>query len=324
MYINFHKFNYETIDPSDRLRYEERDKEAYKEVLKDWFDSNIDNFVERKWGIEEIFYLKEISDFIKLIREAESIFELGFYTGCIALVGVSAEDFSRYLSQKNNRQNHIVDTYTTGRRRGQQYDVSQFSRLKLQFNEGIIDQATYDLLDEVRKIRNDCLHFSQQFKQKSNDDLKADALKSLNNLKNTLKKTIGTTPDPQDSRDLLNELLTGENYRSFEELVWKQKNIVSHLFNFSNVQDPDTKTVVKSNLYKVTDLDSEEIELTEIEKNPELGINLLVCVDIDNKGKHLIESQLVEKGDIVFAEVYSNVAEDGQTRFLYLNELYKM
>jgi hypothetical protein len=179
MYINFHKFNYQTVDKSDREQYEKRDKEAYKKVLKDWFDSNINSFVDRKWEIEEIHYLKEIGDFIKLIREAESIYELGFYTGCIALVGVSSEDFSKYLSIKHNRPLHITDTYTSGRRSGQEYAVSQFNRLKLQLSDGIINQATYDLLDEIRGIRNDCLHYNQDFKQKAVVDIKADAIKSL-------------------------------------------------------------------------------------------------------------------------------------------------
>jgi len=76
----------------------------------------------RKLEIEEIYYLKEIGDFIKLIREAESLYELGFFTSCIALVGVSAEDFSKYISLKNKRQTHITDTYTNGRRRGQNFD----------------------------------------------------------------------------------------------------------------------------------------------------------------------------------------------------------
>src|SRR5260221_1897928 len=183
MYINFHKFNYDLVDNQDKISYEQRDKEAYKEVLRQWFESNIADSVNRKWEIEEIFYLKKISDFIKLVREAESIYELGFFTSCIALVGISAEDFSKYISLENNRPTHITDTYSSGQRAGQQYDVSQFNRLKLQLNEGLINQQTYNLLDEIRKTRNDCLHYNQSFKQKATTDLKSDAIKSLNNLK---------------------------------------------------------------------------------------------------------------------------------------------
>lgn len=324
MYINFQKFNYSTVPQEEQGRYEKRDKEAYKEVLKDWFNSNLDNFVDRKWEIEEIYYLKEIGDFIKLIREAESLYELGFFTSCIALVGVSAEDFSKYISLKNNRPIHIIDTYTSGSRKGQSFDVSQFNRLQMQLSESIFNQYTYDLLDEIRRIRNDCLHYNQNFKQKSTNDLKTDALKVLNNLKSVLKDNIGTNVDPNDFKEIMDELLKSENNRGFEEIVWKQKNIFSHLFQFSTTQDPSVKQVIKTNFFKVTDLDDDEMELTELEGNLQAGINLCFFVDIDDIGKELISTNAIQKNDYVCAEIYSNVATDGQTREWFLKEIAKM
>ena len=324
MYINFHKFNYATVNPSEQVRYEARDKEAYKEVINDWFNSNIDGFVERKFEIEEIYYLKEISDFIKLVRESESLYELGFFTGCTALVGVSAEDFSKYLSLKKNRSNHITKTYTTGKRKGQTVDVSQYERLKLQLSEGIINQCTYDLLDEIREIRNDCLHYNQVFKQKSESDLRSDALKALNALKSVLRNNVGTTLDPKDVEELMEELFESDNHRSFEEIIWKQKNMFSHLLQFPTTQDPNVKQIVKAEFFKVTDLDDDEIELTELDINPQVGTNLFVWVDIDNKGKELISVNFIQKDDLVFAEIYSNVAEDGQTRLWYLRNIIKI
>jgi len=324
MYINFHKFNYSTVPSSEQARYEQRDKEAYKEVLTEWLNSNIDSFVDRKWEIEEIYYLKNINDFIKLVREAESLYELGFFTGCTALIGVSAEDFSKYLSINAGRLDHITGTYTGGKRNGQSYDISQCQRLKFQLSDGIINQSTYDLLDEIRTIRNDCLHYNQAFKQKSVEQLKVDALKILNNLKSVLRQNIGTHIDPEDMDVLMDELFKGENHRNFEELVWKQKNMLSHLFQISTVQDPDVKQVIKRNLFKVTELDDEEIELTELEVNPESGINLLVYVDIDATGNQLIQENNLVIDDFVFAEVYSNVAKDGQTQQWYLRRLQKL
>ena len=324
MYINFQKFNYKLIPPDERDRYENRDKEAYKEVLKDWLDSNVADFVARRWDIEEILYLKEISDFIKPVREAESLYEFGFFTGCIALVGVSSEDFSKYLSLKNSRHSHIEDTYKSGKRKGQSFDVSQYERLNLQLSEGLINQQTHDLLDEIRTIRNDCLHFNQSFKQKSETDLKNDSLNALNSIKLVLRDNIGTNPDPKDINDLMQEITKSEHNRCFEDMVWKQKNMLSHLLEFSTVQDPRIQKVEKAGLFKVTDLDDEEIELTELEINPSAGTNLLIWVDIDDAGRLLISSNSIQKGDVVFSEVYSNVDSDGQTRFWYLNSIFKV
>ncbi len=100
--------------------------------------------------------------------------------------------------------------------------------------------------------------------------------------------------------------------------------MVSHLLNFSTVQDPRTKKVIKSNFFKVTDLDDDEIELTEIDKNIEIDLNLIVWVDIDEKGRNLISEKLIAIDDIVIAEVYSNVAIDGQTQLWFLNRIDKV
>ena len=142
MYIDFHKYNYDLVDISDREEYIRRDKKAYHGILKKWIDDNLADITERKWEVEEIQYLSEVSDFIKLIREAETLYELGFYTSCIALVGVSAEDFSKYLSLKLGRNDHIQATTKKGRVR----DVSQYDRLQMQLTENIIDKTVYDYM----------------------------------------------------------------------------------------------------------------------------------------------------------------------------------
>lgn len=305
MYINFHKFNYNTIPIEERKKYEDRDKVAYKQVLLNWFNENLESFVERKWEVEEIHYLKQISDFIKPVREAESLYELGFYTSCIALVGVAAEDFSKYLSLSNgipvpNNEN-------------------QFIRVGNQLTAGIIDQATHDLFQDIRRIRNDCLHYNQSFKQKSNIDLKSDAITSLNNLKKILKIKIGTALRPEDFTEVLEELFVDGNTRNLEEIVWKQKNMFSHLFHFATVQDPAVKMVEKACVYHVTDIDDDEITLREC-----VGIKLVAYIDLDDTGRGLITKHDIKEGDYIFAIVSSEVAHDGQTRAWFLKEAKKL
>lgn len=320
MYLNFHKYNYDLLSDGEKVSYEARDKVAYKEVLQKWFNENIEEFIERKWEIEEIHYLKQIGDFIKLLKEAENLYELGFYTSCIALVGVSAEDFSKYLSLQNHKPEHIS---TTGRN-GRTIDISQYNRLQLQFNEGIITQNNFYLLDEIRSIRNDCLHYNQSFKQKADNELKIDSLKVLNNLKIVLKDIIGNIPNPNDFKDLLNESFKLENSRNFDELIWKHRNMFSHLLNFPIAQDPNVKKVTKFNIFEVTNLDDEEIELTELNVNPFHNVRLLVWVDIDENGNQQIKKDNINVGDTVFAKIYSDVDANGQTSLWYIENIHKL
>ncbi|MGJ1334188.1 hypothetical protein [Sphingobacterium siyangense] len=320
MYLNFHKYNYNLLSPHDVAVYEERDKNAYKEILKSWFDQNIEKFVDRKWEIEEIHYLKEIGDFIKLLREAEQLYEFGFFTSCIALVGVSAEDFSKYISLRGNFNDHITDTNN----RGRTVDVSQYNRLQLQLAANLIHQTDFDLLDEIRSIRNDCLHYNQNFKQKPDDELKNDAIKVLNNLKAVLKNVFGDTVDANDYKELLTQSFAKENSRSTEELVWKHRNMFSHLLKFNIAHAPSVSVVNKYDFYEVTDIDDDEIELSEIDTFQNSDVRLFVWVDIDETGETLIEREQLSAGDIVFAHIYSNVDANGQTGIWSIKEIQKV
>lgn len=320
MYLNFHKYNYSLVPDADKSDYEERDKIAYKEVLNTWFNDNIESFVSRKWEIEEIHYLKQIGAFIKLLREAEQLYELGFFTSCIALIGVSAEDFSKYISLLAGKTGHI----TTTKRSGRTIDVSQNNRLQFQLDENLITQSNYNLLDEIRSIRNDCLHYNQNFKQKLTPQLKLDAIKVLNNLKIVLKDIIGSGVDANDYKILLDESFKQESARNFEEIVWKHRNMFSHLLNIPIAQNPNVKIVTKYNFYEVTNLDEDEIELTELNEYPLYETRLFVLVDIDERGRQQIENQQISKGDTIFAKIFSNVDSQGSTSFWYIETLKKI
>lgn len=100
MYIDFHKFNYNLIHKEERESYIKRDQEAYKQILSKWLEDDMEQIVQRKWEIKNLSTIKDTSDFFKLLKEAETLYELGFYTSCIALIGVAAEDFSKYIALK--------------------------------------------------------------------------------------------------------------------------------------------------------------------------------------------------------------------------------
>jgi hypothetical protein len=223
MYIDFHKYNYDLVPADKKAEYIKRDQESYKQVLQKWFSDNLDKAVERKWEINEIHYLKNISDFIKLIREGEQLYELGFFTGCIALVGVASEDFLKYLAISLGKPQYESQT--------------QFNRLNNLLNDNLISTATHTLLDKIRQIRNDCLHYNQNFKQKSTDELKDDALTALNNLKDTLQSIIGGS-NASDLISVIEGIGAGDDIKNTDEIAIKVKNAVSHLLKFPLAFDP--------------------------------------------------------------------------------------
>jgi len=319
MYIDYHKYNYDIVDSTELEKYVQRDKEAYKKVLKKWLEENVDSITERKWEIEEIGYLKEVSDFIKLIKEGETLFELGFYTSCIALIGVSSEDFSKYLSLKLGHNNHIQDVD----RRGRTFDVSQFNRLKLQLNESILTQNQYDLLDEIRKKRNDCLHYNQNFKTKDKDELKQDAIICLNNLKKTLKDILGTSNQPNEKEilDVLSEIAkeVGSTIKNKDEMRSKVKNAMSYLFNFDVTFKTDKKYEIRDDYFLIKEIDFEnnETTLAPVLKNP----GLFVIVELNDKEKELFTRLGLKENDTIWATLYSEISDIGMTEEWYFVDL---
>jgi len=297
MYIDFHKYNYNLVDPNERQAYESRDKEAYKVVLRKWLEDNIEQFVSRKWEIDEIHYLAEISDFIRLLREGEQLYELGFFTSCIALIGVSAEDFTKYLAVKLGKPQYESQT--------------QYNRLENLKNDGLLPQATFQLLDDIRKVRNDCLHYNQNFKQKSETQLKQEAILVLNNLKMTLKNMLGIGNNFSLSgfTDIISEIGSELNAKNKEEMAAKVKNAVSHLLNIPIAFDPKENVRVRYGLFKIEEIDFDFHETTFAD----LSNGFPVILELPDEKKKIFTENHLKEGQTVFALIYSKIDQNGLT-----------
>lgn len=301
MYIDFHKYNYELVNQTERAQFIERDKEGYKNVLRKWIETNLESIVNRKWEIDEITYVSEVSDFIKLIREAESLFELGFYTSCIALVGVAAEDFTKYLAIKLGKPNYE--------------HLTQYVRTQNLRNDGLINITIYDLLDRIRTIRNDCLHYNDNFKLKNESQLKSEAIEGLNNLKGVIKTILGisNSPNIKDYPKLITEIIENltVNAKNFDETTMKIRNATSFILNFPIAFSPEQKIEDKTDYFVVKEIDIEnfEITLTSVFLHP----GLPVIVDLkDTDIEHVKNINLKEK-NTVFASIYSEINSFGMT-----------
>lgn len=307
MYIDFHKYNYDLVPSQKRNEYLQRDKESYKKILEKWLADNIDEIVDRKWEVTEIHYLKNISDFIKLIREAEQLYELGFFTGCIALVGVASEDFCKYLAISLGKP---------------QYEsLTQFIRVNNLKNDNLISTATFTLFDEIRSIRNDCLHYNQNFKQKSNADLKVDALKALNNLKDTLKVMIGDS-SPSSANDftsIITDISSGDDIKNTDEIAIKVKNAVSHLLKFPIAFDPETKIQVRTSLFKIKEIDESFDEITLQDATS----GLFVIVEYPETEREYYKNKNLKEDDFVIATLFSLLDKNGLTAEWQLQDLDK-
>lgn len=322
MYIDFHKYNYDLIDEDVREKFVNRDKKAYQEVLRTWFENHIKDMVDRKWEVEEIFFLKETSEFIKLLKEAENLYELGFFTGCIALVGISAEDFTKYIALRTNHSNLLKS------------GVSQCTRLKTLKDCGIISSEAFRELNIIRDIRNGCLHFDDDFKRKMVDDLKNDALHTICAVKRVMSLLLGIKKCedgkvsfeiiPDIVSEMVEELKSENRYiKGLDDVIFRLRNSLSQLFDMPIAFEPDKKQIVLEALYKVENINYDappgEIDLVDLTRE-----NMIICVDLDKTSKQIVIEENIQQGDILYATVYSKIDKFGQSSIWYFLDLKKI
>lgn len=302
MYIDFNKFNYELIPEDNKKEYIERDKAAYAQIVRAWVESNLDSIVERKFEIRDIAYVKHTSDFVKLLKEAETLYELGFFISCIALVGISAEDFTRYIALSFDKK-HLIDE-------------DQFNRLKMLSRFNIIDSTIYKLLDDIRKIRNNCLHYNLNFKKKNERELKHESLDVLNKFKKVIEVTIGFDGSMswEDFSILIGQITdqisSDRNIKGFDDVAFKLRNATSRLFNIDMTFEPSIKEMERESVYSVVEIDLDYEENGEVTLL-DLSCGILVAVDLDKKSKEAIIDFDIKEGDLIRAGIYSEINSQG-------------
>ena len=256
--------------------------------------------------MEDIFVISEVSDFIKLIKEAEFLYELGFYTGCIALVGIAAEDFTKYIVIKNGKNKYL--------------NLSQFQRINKIHEEEIIDKYTHKSFDNIRKLRNGCLHYKKDFKKKNESDLKNEALQAINNIKSIIKHILGIKkqPTPDEFLNIITSILNSSKIDN-DETIYKMRNAVSVLLKVPLAFDPSQKITTKKGFFLVGDVDIKNREITLI--GIKLGIP--VIVDLNDYSKNIIINQKIKKDDQITASIYSVINKFGMSaiwNFYYLQK----
>ena len=306
MYVDARKHDYTHLSQSEAAQAIARDKKYAKEAYIKWFESNVEQVIDRLWEIDDVGVVEKIGEFIKLLKEAEFTYSLGAYQSAIALIGVSAEDLCRFFA---NETGNNLDK------------LKQNDRINSLRQKGLIDQKTSDHFHDIRKLRNDCLHFNDGFKKKSEASLKSDAQKAINLLKAVYARIIGATSyNSIDINELIKimEAITqgvasgnSENVVNFEDAIIRFRNIFSKATGVDLSINLGGEKVLRFSIYQIDeiDLDMEQPEVTLIDVAG--GVPVIVDLaksDIDN-----IQQIGVVEGDKIMAAVSSETNGLGMT-----------
>ncbi|SFG83674.1 hypothetical protein [Oribacterium sp. WCC10] len=290
-YIDHIKVDYS--DQTDELRkeYIKRDKKYLAQIIQDRIAKDIDNIVNRWYELNDIGHIPVEEKFLDLLKEAEQLYSFGYYTGAVAIVGIATEEYSKFLYCK-----YIggVDKLT------QKDRIDELQK----FNH--ISNILKNKLHDIRKIRNECMHYNAGFKTLQDEELKLKAKNMLNLYKDVLADIVDKNVDS------INKVISAFNSDSEREFVLKCRNIM--MKNGVNLQlPPNIKNQVRQSVYHVEEVDIEGTLFKEITLFDIFDGELPLVVDLTiPQSDHISESGLKE-GNIIFATLISSVSDVGMT-----------
>jgi hypothetical protein len=307
MYIDARKITAEKMTDAEI----DRDKKFTIEIYKDWFESNATEIAERVWEIKDIGVAENVGEFFKLIKEAEMTYSLGAMQSSIALIGIAAEDFCRFFANLCSKNMDKME---------------QFERINELYKMRLITDAVKKKFHEIRKLRNDCLHYNASFKAKPEAALKADAILALNTLKEIYAEIIGVTTYSSITPKKLNDVISAivneaakdnGSVAGILDAQLRVRNVLHAVTGFNLSLDLGGVNELRGGIYQVKEIDIDctppEITLRENKTH------LIVIVDLDEENIKQFAIDKLSDGDMIFAFISSTTDSLGMTsswRFL--------
>lgn len=299
MYIDYIKNDYSDKTESERSDYINRDKKHLGGLIQERIANDIDNIIERWYELNDVGYIADNEKFLYLLKEAEQLYCFSYYTGTVAIVGIASEEYCRYLVSKNN----ISDV-------DRQVDrIDKLEQLK------IISDAQKADLHNIRKIRNDCMHYNTSFKELSQNQLKDYALEMLQSYKSCLSSL---SSDLQIDYDKIQKNLLTSRDRTFKDFLYRSRNIEKKVNNIDLQIDPRISNLVYTSRYYVAEIDVDTSKFKEMTLVDIHRMGLSVVVDLTLPQADSIMEMKIEEGNIIVATIFSTVTTLGQSEEWHL------
>ncbi|WP_069999650.1 hypothetical protein [Cellulosilyticum sp. I15G10I2] len=311
MYFDFIKTSYSDEDELTRQAYENRDKEHLGKIIIDKIAGDINAIVERWWKLESIGYLGGNEKFLDLLKEAEELFCFSNFTGCIALIGIAAEEFSKYLAETNNL-NHK--------------NLSQEIRLKSLLEKSVINKELYNNLNGIRILRNQCIHYNQKFKDLNLEVLESKAISILNHYKTAISSVLER--HEMAIEDILEKTISEQKF-SFEEFKLKNRNYLKTVEGIDLTISPNKSAIVFESLYYIAEIDIKNDDFKEmslVDIDSQKVIPFPFVLDLTLPDVQRVKEMRLEEKNVIRATVIANVTSAGLTeewKLLDIKDVYR-
>lgn len=292
MYLDYLKQDYKDKSEDERKLYIERDKKCIGSIIREKIANDIDDIVERYYEFDDIGYIDINEKFLDLLKEAEQLYYFGYYVGTIALIGITAEEFCKYLVFKND----ITD------------EEKQLDRINLLANRQIISNEQKRNLHTIRKIRNRCMHYNLDFKNLPESDMKNHAYKMVSLFKKCLKPMAKATTDVSEA--FLNSY--PKDWTSMKDFVYRNRNVVCKTEKIDMQIRVGVEKLVFTSYYYIGEIDVKTKHFKEMTVF-DLNCGLPAIIDLTLPQAERLENLKIQEGNIILASFIATVAETGLT-----------
>lgn len=306
MYIDFFKEKYEDKNPKERILLIERDKKNLGNIIRERIESDLDNIVDRWWNLESTDGIIDKGDFSPLLRESETLHCYGNYVSAVALTGIGVEELSKYLTSSHNIEDKIDN---------------QAKRLSSLKQNNVITSSCFNVMNDIRKLRNNCIHYNSRFKNLTSDELMNKSKSAVNGFKTCLRDL---NLFDELGQDKLIDKLISNNDVSFEDFKHRQRHI-----NFENEKidlqiSTEKKNMVFTSYYRVEEIDFDTDTFKELTL-VDLRNGLPVILDLTLPDVDRLKSKRLDEGNIIVASIISRVSSAGITeewKLLEVHDIY--
>lgn len=294
-YIDFRKFK---ENPMEDIEIE-RDKLALENRLMSGVSSKKSDIVNRLYEIDDIGAIDGVAeDDVSAIKEAETLYAMKSYRGCIAICGLIAESFCKSLACKY----------------GLNSDMKQCDRINELYSRKIIKKSIKNLLHRIRLNRNDCIHLNSAFVSAATDIRKNKALESINSLKKVYSSIFSHPSDIQEI--ILNEIESNEQ-KSQEDLTVVFKNVMSRVNDYQ-VSFNEENIVVKTVIVKVLEIDISGDKFKEMTVLDQAVPWIPFVIDLTYAQADEIESKSIREEQYLLITIMSKISSNLMTETWHL------
>lgn len=303
MYIDYLKQDYKDKPENERDAYIERDKKCIGNIIREKIANDIENIVNRYYEFDDVGYIEINEKFLDLLKEAEQSYYFGYYVGSIAIVGITAEEFCKFMVESKN----VTDT------------DKQVDRINLLTSKKIISVNQQKNLHKIRKIRNKCMHYNLDFKNLAKDELKNHAYEMLSLFKECLQPLSKEIKEDE----MINAFCTND-CSSMKEFVFRNRNVVKKLEKLDMQINSRVDKLLFTAYYYIAEIDIESEQFKEFTVF-DLNRKLLAVIDLTLPQAEKIVKMKLQEGNIMLASCIATVADTGMTeewQLLDIHDIY--